>query len=295
MTRGATLAALLLAAAPAAAEVPSQADWAGAREAVTTADGLRLTYVEIGGAAEAGAADAPPLILLHGYTDNGRSWSLLAPHLGDRRILALDLRGHGGSGAPACCYGVDSLAHDLGGFMDALGIARADLAGHSLGSMTAGVFAALHPERVNRLVLVSTALSPPPAATDWLWENVATLEAPIDPNGRFMLDWYWNPTPVDEDFLARERAESAATPQHVWEGVLTALTITDWSAVAPQIGAPTLILWGDQDGLFGAPEQEALRAALPQARFEAFEGLGHNMFWEEPERVGRLIAGFLDE
>ncbi len=47
--------------------------------------------------------------------------------------------------------------------------------------------------------------------------------------------------------------------------------------------------------LFGAPEQEALRAALPQARFEAFPGLGPNMFWEQPEQVGQLLAGFLDE
>jgi pimeloyl-ACP methyl ester carboxylesterase len=110
-----------------------------------------------------------------------------------------------------------------------------------------------------------------------------------------MRDWYWNPTLVDEDVLTRERTGSAATPQHVWEGVLTALLTTDWSTVAPQVEAPVLILWGDQDGLFGAPEQEALRAALPQARFEAFPGLGPNMFWEQPEPVGRLIAGFLDE
>jgi pimeloyl-ACP methyl ester carboxylesterase len=65
--------------------------------------------------------------------------------------------------------------------------------------------------------------------------------------------------------------------------------------LAPQIKAPTLILWGDQDSLFGAPEQEALRAALREAQFEMFEGHGHNMFWEQPELVGTLIAGFLEE
>jgi pimeloyl-ACP methyl ester carboxylesterase len=62
----------------------------------------------------------------------------------------------------------------------------------------------------------------------------------------------------------------------------------------PAATAPTLILWADQDGLFKAAEQEALRAALPNARFESVQGLGHNMFWEEPERIGALIAGFLD-
>lgn len=282
-------AGLIAAAAQAEPTVPSQAGWDAARQSIATPDGLTLAYVELG------TGEGTPLILLHGYTDNSRSWSLPATYLGDRPIYALDLRGHGASDAPACCYGLDSLAHDVVGFMEAKGIGEADLVGHSLGSMTAAVVAATEPERVNRLVLISSAMQMPQASGDWLRENVLALQHPIDPDSQFMLDWYWNPTPVDEDFLARERAESAATPQHVWEGVLTALTITDWSAMAPRIEAPTLILWGDQDGLFGAPEQEALRAALPEARYEAFEGLGHNMLWEEPERVGRLLAGFLDE
>lgn len=271
----------------AAPSVPSQADWDAARQKVTTADGLTLAYVELG------KGDGVPLILLHGYTDNSRSWSLVAPYLGDRRILALDLRGHGASDAPACCYGIDTLAHDLGAFMDAMGIEKADLVGHSLGSITVGVFAALHPERVNKLVLVSSALVAPAGARDWLWENVPKLQHPIDPMSQFMLDWYYNPNPVDEDFITRERAESAARPQQVWLGVLEGLTLLDWTPLAQRISVPTLILWGDQDGFFGAAEQDALKQAIPAARFEAFAGYGHNMFWEVPERAGEVIAAFL--
>ena len=285
------LATGLIAAVAAQAEptVPTQADWNAARQTIATADDLTLAYVELG------TGEGTPLILLHGYTDNSRSWSLPAPYLGDRPIYALDLRGHGASDAPACCYGLDSLAHDVVAFMDAKGIEKADLVGHSLGSMTAAVVAATEPDRVNKLVLVSSALHASKGASDWLWDNVPGLQHPIDPNSQFMLDWYANPTPVDEDFLTRERAESAERPQQVWQGVLTALTMTDWTDLAPRIEAPTLILWGDQDGFFGAPEQEALRAALPEARFETFEGLGHNMFWEQPEKAGTTIAGFLDE
>ena len=269
--------------------VPTQAEWDAARQKVTTADGLTLAYVELG------KGDGTPLILLHGYTDNSRSWSLVAPYLGDRRILALDLRGHGASDAPLCCYGIDTLARDLGAFMDALGIQKADLVGHSLGSITVGVFAAVHPERVNKLVLVSSALTVPAGARDWLWQNVAALQHPIDPDSQFMLDWYYNPNPVDADFLARERAESAARPQHVWMGVLVGLSLLDWTPLASRIRAPTLILWGDQDGFFGTAEQDALRAAIPAARFETFASYGHNMFWEVPEQAGRMIAAFLDE
>ena len=273
-----------------AGPLPSQEDWAGARQSVATADGQRLSYVEIDGAAD--VAD-DPLILLHGYTDNSRSWSLLAPHLGGRHIYAVDLRGHGGSDAPPCCYGIDALSQDLLSFMDALGIEKADIVGHSLGSMTAGLFAAEHPERVDHLVLISTAFAVPKGPTDWLWDNVPALTAPIDPNSQFMLDWYANPTPVDEDFLSRERAESAAVPLHVWTGVLRALTMTDWSWYADRIQAPVLVLWGDQDGLFDAGTQDWVRDTLPEAEFETYAGRGHNMIWELPDDVGARIVAFL--
>ena len=215
-----------------------------------------------------------PVLLLHGYTDNSRSWSLLAPHLAGRRLIALDLRGHGGSAAPACCYGIDSLAQDVDGFLAALNIDKADVIGHSLGSMTAATLAAYHPARVDQLVLVSTAASVPKAGSDWLWDNVPKLSHPIDPNSEFMLAWYWNPTPVAEDFLSRERAESAAVPAQVWMGALKALTLTDWSPLAPRITAPTLVLWGDQDSLFDAASQTRVKELLPTARHETFTGLG---------------------
>src|SRR5699024_1993301 len=131
-----------------------------------------------------------------------------------------DLRGHGRSDAPACCYGVDTLAADVAGLMDTLEIERADVIGHSLGAITAGILAATHPEKVDHLVLVSGALAADAGPGSWLWENVRALSAPIDPAGEFMTGWYWSPNPVDPAFLKHEIAESAAMPLHVWNGVL---------------------------------------------------------------------------
>lgn len=287
------LAAVSFLAAAAQAEVtlPTQAGWDAARQTVTTADGLKLAYVQLSD------GDGTPLLLIHGYTDNSRSWSLPAPYLGleDRPAYAIDLRGHGASDAPACCYGLDSLANDIVGFMDARGIGKADIVGHSLGSMTAAYVAATAPERVNKLVLVSSAVRMPKAAGDWLWENITALSYPLDPDSPFMRDWYANPTPVDQDFIDRERRESAARPERVWRGVLAALSATDWSSLAPRITAPTLILWGDQDPLFDAAAQAELREALPDAQTRTFEGLGHNMFWEQPQAFGAIVTKFLAE
>jgi len=203
------------------------------------------------------------------------------------------MRGHGGSDAPECCYGIETMVNDLRSFMNFMGIAEADIVGHSLGSFVAGSFAGLYPGRINRLVLISSALSMPEGAYDWLWDSVPAQPLPLDPESQFMLDWYWNPNPVDNDFLSRERAESAAVREEVWLGVMRAFGLTDWSLLARQIEAPTLILWGDQDGFFDATTQETLRALLPDAQHETYVGLGHNMFWEQPAEIGALITGFL--
>lgn len=268
--------------------IPTQAEWADAKRVVTLSNGIDMAYVE------AGAPDGPPVLLIHGYTDNSRSWSLIAPHLAKRRLLAIDLRGHGKSDAPPCCYAYTDLANDAALFLDAMGIARADVIGHSLGSLAGQLLAAQHPERVRDLVLISSTTFMGGGPGSWLWDNITALKAPIDPESQFMKDWYANPNPVDTDFIDRERKESAATPLHVWTGVLWGTVVNDLTAIAPLVKAPVLVLWGDQDGLFDLTHQERLEKAYPDARFEVFAGGGHNMFWEFPQDAARIISDFLD-
>ena len=286
------LLAFTASGAPLAAEVPSQATWSFAKRQIALPNGQSLAVVEVGD------PSLPPILLVHGYTDNSRSFSLLAPHLADSfRLLAVDLRGHGASSAPECCYALTELAYDLRLVLDVLQIERASLVGHSLGSMVGQVFAARWPERVDRLVLIGSATSASEVAArdGWLWERVHALEAPIDPAAEFMQEWYASPTPVDPDFLEREIAESAAVPTHVWRGVLYELEITEFGRVLAGVEAPTLILWGEEDGFFGEADQDELRAALPEAELRAFAGLGHNLHWEDPAAVANAIGAFLTE
>lgn len=281
------LAAPLFAAA-ADIPIPTQAEWADAKKSVDLPNGQSIAYVEMGN------PDGKPTLLIHGYTDNSRSWSLLAPFLEDRHLFAIDLRGHGRSEAPPCCYGVADFAYDAALFVEALKLGTVDVIGHSLGSLTAQMLAARYPGTVGKIVLVSSTVATGAGPGSWLWDNVMPLAPPIDPNGKFMTDWYWNPNPVDTDYIDRERTESAATPIHVWHGVLWDLATIDLTPVASQVKAPVLILWGDQDQLFDASHQARLKAAFPSARSETFAGAGHNMFWEFPEKAGGLIAAFLD-
>jgi pimeloyl-ACP methyl ester carboxylesterase len=269
--------------------VPTQAEWSDAKKHVELPSGVSLAYVEMGN------PEGMPTLLIHGYTDNSRSWSLIAPLLKDRHLFAIDLRGHGKSSAPECCYAYTDFANDVYLFINLMGIDKADVVGHSLGSLTGQLLAAQHPAKVNRLVLISSTTTTGGGPGSWLWDNIMPLAPPIDPNGKFMMDWYWNPNPVDQDFITREREESAAVPLHVWKGVLWGLSVNDLSLIEPLIKAPVLILWGDQDQLFDAAHQERLKQAFPNAEYETFADAGHNMFWEFPERAATVIKTFLDE
>ena len=125
------------------------------KRVVELPSGMHLAYVEWG------SADGPPVVLIHGYTDSARDWVPLLPYLTGRRLIAVDIRGHGQSAKPECCYARIDFAYDIKLLLDHLNISQADIIGHSLGSMIAQVFAESWPERTRRVVLISSTAGPP--------------------------------------------------------------------------------------------------------------------------------------
>lgn len=106
--------------------------------------------------------DAPPVIAIHGITSTSRSWLAVARALGDRAsLIALDLRGRGRSNQLAPPFGIDAHVRDVLAVIDRFELPRAVIAGHSLGAYIAARLAILHPERVQRLVLVDGGLTIP--------------------------------------------------------------------------------------------------------------------------------------
>ena len=267
-----------------------QASWTGLKKQVQLPNGIRLSYVELGD------PKGEPLLLLHGYTDSSRSWSLTAPYLSEYRLLIPDQRGHGGSDAPACCYGSTQFADDARLFLDALGIQRAAVAGHSLGSMVAISLAADHPERVSRMILIGSTALVPVERSGWLYENATALKAPLDPSSQFLRDWHPSnqPTPVDPVFAEAVEAEYLKIPLHVWRGVMRELAAVPVGRHAADIKAPVLVLSGGKDPLFPANHHASLLKAFPQARAQVFPELGHNPNWERPDAVASAMERFLD-
>lgn len=124
-------------------------------------------FVDTGGVRLAcrvtGAETAPPLVLLHALAQDGSAWDDPARRLASRfRVYAPDLRGHGASDrCPE--YSFELMRDDVIGLLDALGLERVTLFGHSMGAIVAYLVAGDHPERVSRLVLEEP---PPPVRAD---------------------------------------------------------------------------------------------------------------------------------
>jgi pimeloyl-ACP methyl ester carboxylesterase len=119
--------------------------------------GVRHDYVDAGGlrthVALAGPADAPPLLLVHGWPQSWWSWRHVIPTLAERfRVIAPDLRGHGWSEAPATGYEKEQLASDMLALLDALAIERATWVGHDWGGWTGFLAALRAPQRIERML-----------------------------------------------------------------------------------------------------------------------------------------------
>jgi pimeloyl-ACP methyl ester carboxylesterase len=262
-------------------------------------DGETLAYIDMGDRA------GPPVVLIHGYTDNARDWVPMLPYLSKRyRLILVDIRGHGQSSKPECCYTRLDFAYDIKLLMDGLGVPKADIVGHSLGSIIAQTFAEYWPERTAHVVLISsTGGFPPdrpkkPAQFDFAAE-IRKLKEPIDADSPFMIAWWDSPTPVDPDFIRRQRKDAAGIPLRVWLAVLDEAlpadnAFADLQATLPRLKAPTLLIWGSKDPIMEEEVRQSLRKGLPNAKVKVFEGLGHNPFWEDPRGVADSINAFLD-
>ncbi len=285
---------------PVVAAPPLQIDldvFDASRKQVALSSGISLAYVDVG------PRDAPVVLLIHGYTSNARGWVPLLPYLDQsRRYLIPDLRGHGQSSKPDCCYDRTTFAYDLRLLLDHLRIERVDVVGTSLGSLIAQAFAENWPERTRRLVLQSSSggplaaceSEPAGAAVLDFRSAILSLQDPIDPESQFMIAWYASTVPVDAEFLRRQRRDAAAIPVRVWLAILDqGLNLRDLQADLQRIRAPTLLIWGGMDNLFGARDRCSLQKALPQAEVRLFEKLGHNAYWEDPLAVASAINGFL--
>jgi non-heme chloroperoxidase len=249
--------------------------------------GVKLRY------AHQGPPGAPALLLLHGYTDSWFSFSRVLPLLPPGlRVIVPDQRGHGDSDRPNHGYDMDEFASDALQLLDSLGIRRAAVIGHSMGSFIAQRIAMRAPSRVSHLVLAGSATT---ARNAEVFSLMAAVEAQLDPISRDFVKDFQTSTiyrSVPEEFLNTVIAESMKMPARQWKAVLAALLREDWTPQLATIRCPTLVLWGVQDSIFRGADQDQLMRKIPLAAMNVYSGVGHAPHWESPDDFVRDVVTF---
>lgn len=267
---------------------------------VTTATGLREGSTQLSTGirihhVDHGDPQGAPVVMLHGYSDSSFSFSQLMPLIDPAyRVHALDVRGHGNTDKPSTGYSIDDHADDVVAFLDASGIARVTVLGHSMGTTVARRVAEAYPDRVDALVMIGAVRTP---VNDGLQELKAAVHALTEDDlPDFARDFQVSTVhaAMPAGFLDRVVEICQAVPLRVWRAAVDGLVAFDDAAAVSRIRARTLLLWGEHDAYFGREEQEWLAATIPDARLRTYASSGHNPHWEQPADVAAELHAFLD-
>ena len=234
-----------------------------------------------------------PAIALHGIGGSAGLWAAVPMPL-----TAWDQPGYGGTPLPER-LDFAGLADALVGFLDACGIARADLVGHSMGGMIALEAALRHPARVRRLALVATTPAfggrDPSFAEAFLRDRLAPLDAggTMADSAAGLVRGLFGPdaTPAMQ---AAARQAMAQVPEATYRATLRCLTSFDRRDALPRVTQPTLCIAGAQDAT--APERTMRRMAeaIPAARMLVLP-TGHMPQLEAPQALADALRAFFEE
>nr|WP_258053360.1 alpha/beta hydrolase [Streptomyces sp. Ru72] len=257
------------------------------------------------------AGQGPVLVLIHGIGDSSATWAELIPDLArTHTVLAPDLLGHGASDKPRADYSVAAYANGIRDLLTTLGIESATLVGHSLGGGVAMQFAYQFPERTERLILVSAGgvgreVNPVLRAASLPGAHLM-LSALRLPGMRLNLGLFAHLMRLLDTDLGQDTAELLtlvdalpnATSRSAF--IRTLRAVVDWRGQAVTMldrcylteGMPTLLIWGDRDGVVPVRHAHRAHEAMPGSRLEIFEGAGHFPFHTDPARFLALVEEF---
>jgi pimeloyl-ACP methyl ester carboxylesterase len=234
--------------------------------------------------------------MLPGPTDSWRSYQPVLDQLPPSvRAIAVSLRGHGDSDKPATGYRVEDFAGDVVPFLDALGIERAVLVGHSGSALVVRRAALDSPERVSGLVLEAAPLTLRGHAglEAFVRSTVSKLQDKVDLHfvRSFVIDT--SSERISPAHLERFVIEVAKVPGRVWRETFVELLRYDDTGELGLITPPTLLIWGDADLVVGREDQNELLRRIPTAQLRVYAGVGHTPRWEDPTGFARDVAAFV--
>ena len=254
-----------------------------------------MTHVTVNGRRQAlvESGSGEPLLLLHGGNADRRQFDLFRPLLGAGvRAIAYDQREAPDSPCEPTAYTIADHADDAATLLDVLGLSRAHIFGTSYGGAVAMTLAMNHPDRVSTLVLGATAAKVrdfcvPDAVTSGARDHSA-IE-------RFMLSAVITPEALDNDpvLVGELRAGLVPRSPEVMARRMAALASFDVTDKLKTIGAPTLILQGDEDPIIRLDTARDLAAAIPGAQLTILQGSRHGITLQHRQRTADLVRAFI--
>ena len=257
------------------------------------------------------AGSGPPVVLIHGMLNSSSHWQSVALSLArEHTVLAPDLIGHGDSAAPRGDYSLGAHAASIRDLMAAIGIDRATIVGHSLGGGVAMQFFYQFPQRVERLVLISsgglghevspmlrTAALPGvsallsairPRLLSAMWDTGARLRAREVRAGVYVQAIARALRPLEN---AGARAAFLQTLRSVIDVHGQRVSATDRLYLLESM--PTLIVWGERDHTIPIEHGRLAQAAIPHSVFRTLPSAAHFPHLEDPDGLSQLLREFI--
>jgi pimeloyl-ACP methyl ester carboxylesterase len=258
-------------------------------EKTLTVFGQKIHYLEAG-------QDGPTVILIHGLGADSTIWAANLATLSEKtHVFAIDQIGFGRSDKPPLDYRIQTFSEFLYAFMQAAKIPRATLMGNSLGGWIAAEFAIQHPEMTEKLVLVDSAGLKPKN-----WKGWRSFPVNLNPasllDTRKMFEMIFFDKSVITDQLVERVFENRMRngDSYTISRVLDGLDYGQWiDKRLDQIKAPTLIIWGHEDGLTPVDQAELFHRGIPNSRLEVIAKCGHAPQIEKPAEFNNLVLEFM--
>jgi len=272
-----TLAVAALWMSPAAASAKGGTKMNAVEKSGYAASNGVKVYYEVHG-------DGPgtPLVLLHGsFMTNDTTWSGMLPSLSkSRKVIAIELRGHGHSSDSAEPFTFPAMADDVAAVLGQLDVKRADVLGYSMGGTVAAGVALRHPELVRKLIVVSAALD----AAGWEPQSLAQIKGlPADFAPKPLVDAYDKVAPDPKHWpVLVQKVQKLITQSPGWsEAELRGLKV------------PVLLVMGDRDG-FRTERAIEVSRLVPQGQVGVIPGGDHFFLWSRADVVLPMVQAFID-
>jgi pimeloyl-ACP methyl ester carboxylesterase len=260
------------------------------------------------------AGDGPPVVLIHGMLNSSSHWQSVAMELArDHTVIAPDLIGHGDSAAPRGDYSLGAHAASIRDLLAAIGVDRASIVGHSLGGGVAMQFFYQFPQRVERLVLISsgglgrevspmlrTAALPGVSALLSLTIQPRVLEALAGGGRRLRERAIAGGVYLQAIARALRPLENADARQAFLTTLRSVIDVHGQRVSATDRlylleSMPTMIVWGERDNTIPLEHGRRAHEAIPHSYFRTLPGVAHFPHLEDPDGLSRLLREFIRE